>query len=46
MVEKYNISEKVVERYFEFMEAVEKAGEGNMEGLEQFKGTYWYQLCL
>lgn len=46
MVERYNISGKVVERYFEFMEAVEKAGEGNMEGLEQFKGTYWYQLCL
>ncbi len=46
IVERYDISENVVERYFEFMEAVEKAGEGNMEGLEQFKGTYWYYLCL
>lgn len=45
-VKRYNISEKVVERYLEFMQAVSDAQEGNMAGLERFKGTYWYELCL
>lgn len=39
----YGISEKIASRFIDFMDAQTEAA-GDISGLEQFKGTYWYYL--
>ena len=43
IVSRYGIDKQITDRYQEFLAALEKSG-GALDGLGEFKGTYWYYM--